>query len=130
MDKAFVTGSQAYGMPRPVTRWEKNPSDLDLVVMVSRSDLKTILDFYEATGVGPPGSWEPGRTGEPAQASLRFGMLNLIVCTREEDYEMWQTGTAALKDKKPVTRDFAVAMFDKIKQKMKAWQLFPEESLS
>lgn len=96
---AFVTGSRAYGEPR-------EDSDVDLVVLMDSEGMRLLAslvqdddrkDYPEATSV-----------------SLRFGELNLIVCTSQEDYDDWVTGTAELKAKSPVGREEAVATFKRL----------------
>lgn len=127
MDKAFVTGSMAYGTPK---LHGDNKSDLDLVVLVNKQDMQTILEYWEHVMLGPP----PQRYADddedpvPSHCSLKFGLLNLIVCTDDVDFETWQKGTADLKAKKqadqPVTRDIAVAHFRRLRARAKGARLF------
>lgn len=88
-DKApFITGSHAYGAPH-------NESDIDLVVWAV-GDVRAKLE----------------EGGYP----IRFGKLNLILISNDDQWEIWRIGTQALvkrrKDRNsPVTRDEAVAFF-------------------
>lgn len=112
--KAFVTGSRAYGRPRP-------DSDIDLVVLVSSYDLERLraqADPDPKMGKGTdsdPGT--PGQEEHPT-ASLRFGKLNLICVTDPIAYGVWLKGTEELR-KRPddVDRDEAVAFFRALREK-------------
>ncbi len=102
--KAFLTGSRVYGAPRP-------DSDIDLVVFMDREEAQRLHylaaqladDFGETYDEETPG------------ASLRFGNLNLIVCTDESRYRSWAIGTKDLEiiaeEAKPVTRLEAIRCF-------------------
>lgn len=90
---AFITGSQAYGVPR-------EDSDIDLVVLLGASQLEGLILLAH------PGS---GSAAAASSASLRFGNLNLICHTKEETFAAWKKATLELIDRKPVTRDEAVA---------------------
>jgi hypothetical protein len=70
--RAFITGSRAYGNPRP-------NSDVDLVVLVDE-DTADLL-----------------RTASETRGPVRFGRLNLVVCTTEEQYAVWRLGTSQMK---------------------------------
>lgn len=92
MYPSFVTGSQAYGDPRP-------DSDLNLVVL-GDAKLEQGLRLMS----------EPRADG-----SICFGKLNLIVCTSVEQYNVWKKGTEELRNRwehlGPVSRDEAVLYF-------------------
>lgn len=93
---AFLTGSQVYGTPH-----EK--SDIDLVVLVSPSDLKTLCTLH---------SDAPAEDYEGVTSSaIRFGKLNLLCVTTPEDLAVWREGTDELTARKPVTRPEAVELF-------------------
>ena len=110
--KAFLTGSRAYGTPQP-------SSDIDLVVFLSRDDLAVLRQFDEGpdprhttnTGSEPDKPFEDG-VGAP----LRFGKLNLLCITDPKAYACWLNGTATLKKMAPVSRDFAVEFFRKLRE--------------
>jgi hypothetical protein len=102
--KAFLTGSQAYGIPT-------EESDIDLVVEMDKDELHAL--YALASRYGKQGSkvLEYGN----GQASLRFGNLNLIVCYNAgERAENWKKGTEALKQLAPVPRTLAVAVFEEL----------------
>jgi predicted nucleotidyltransferase len=100
--KAFITGSHAYGMPT-------NDSDIDLVVLMSE---KTVEKLHELTG----SSVAQDLSGWDWKLSLKFGNLNLLCCTDEEQYNIWKQGTRELKKRKPVTRDEAVKTFQRLRK--------------
>lgn len=90
---AFITGSYAYGEPRP-------DSDLDLVVLCESPTANTLRE----SGGGVP---------------TRYGMLNLIVCEDEDQFERWKRGTETLMErsyteKRTIGRDEAVQYFKSI----------------
>jgi hypothetical protein len=85
----FLTGSRAYGTPRP-------DSDHDLVVLVTQEQVEALAQ----------------RADSVKSVSLRFGEYNLLCCTTHQ-HLAWQRGTAALIARAPVTRDEAVAEFQK-----------------
>lgn len=90
---AVLTGSHAYGTPRP-------DSDVDLVVLVGREGVDKLSELADETGVvSCPGGQEK---------SLRFGKLNLSPARLES----WRKATAELVARKPVTRDEAVRLLD------------------
>jgi len=88
MNCGFVTGSYAYGAPRP-------DSDIDLVVLVD-TDTQVLLQQHSADK-GP----------------IRFGKLNLIAVTSTRLFEAWARGTDQMIQEReetgePVSRDRAV----------------------
>lgn len=85
---AFITGSHAYGEPHA-------DSDVDLVI---RADVDDMSLLRELSGC--------------RQGPIRFGQLNLIVCTNDELFTAWQKGTEQLMAEGretglPVTRERA-----------------------
>jgi predicted nucleotidyltransferase len=112
--KAFVSGSYAYGRPRP-------SSDIDLVVFVTEADLARIRRAAGRRRHGPSkGLMKPRRSAADYQSltgvPFRFGDLNLICVTDERAYKIWRTGTVRLKKRRPVTRETAVREFQRIKR--------------
>jgi len=94
---AFLTGSHAYGKPKP-------SSDVDLVVMLEGPAAVVLVKLLRTeadAGSDPPGSM-----------SLKFGKLNLIVPNSLESLQVWRRGTAELSARKPVTRIVAVDHFE------------------
>jgi hypothetical protein len=94
--QCFLTGSRAYGTPRPF-------SDYDFVLALPL-EVARLLDEFADEGSDPPGS-----------VSLRFNRLNLIIPTSEESLEVWRQGTQDLIAKKPVQREAAMAHFKKLR---------------
>lgn len=98
---AFLTGSRVYGEPH-------KDSDVDLVVLVSASDLKKLRPLSDTEG-----DEETANYIAAGGIPLRFGSLNLICCCDAKMYLIWRRGTAALKKRsrqtgRPITRDRAV----------------------
>jgi hypothetical protein len=113
---AVLTGSRAYGHPRP-------DSDIDLVILVDEPALAALeatqdrvddeagtltRKHYVTQDYGL--SYE----GRGRSASLRFGRLNLIATTNPDLYAAWKEGTEELvsraaTEKRPVERPEAVA---------------------
>ena len=94
---AFITGSRAYGSPRP-------DSDIDLVIRCNstvRAALHAMRD--NATDDSPV---------------LRFGRLNIVACLTDDDYAVWKFGTAALEQKTPVKRNRAISFFKKLRSRI------------
>lgn len=107
---AFLTGSRAYGTPRP-------DSDVDLCVLLSHDDLEALaLQAPQANG-------EPA-SGDENDASLRFGRLNLIAMTDPDRFAAWKEATAELVARKPVTRDQAIKLIDEkvLARQNAAWE--------
>ena len=105
---SFITGSRAYGTPRP-------DSDIDLVVLVSPDDLAKLVELSDKqSDFGHPGGehYEDG-------CFLRFGPLNLICVTDQTHFETWKKGTDELIAKKPVTRDEAIETLKRYRQAAK-----------
>ncbi|WP_406698586.1 nucleotidyltransferase domain-containing protein [Singulisphaera sp. Ch08] len=96
---AFLTGSHIYGTPH-------EDSDIDLVVMMPVSQLGRLNEL-----IAEDADSEMRYEGMKPGACVRFGKLNLIVVTDQDDYRAWQEGTAELTARKPVTRDEAKAVF-------------------
>lgn len=93
--KSIVTGSHAYGLPT-------SESDVDLVVHVSDSDLRRLLE----AGGKQDHAEDPNYLAAGGM-SLRFGDLNLICCTSEELFAIWRSCTIELRKQAPVSRAFA-----------------------
>lgn len=101
---AFLTGSRAYGNPR-------EDSDVDLVVLVDEADDNSTLDVIHAQSEAPDGHYDAH-----GSYSLRYGKLNLIVCTTQEAFDQWRASTNTSLDRmmhlsRPLTREEAVAIF-------------------
>ena len=96
--KAFLTGSRAYGTPRP-------DSDVDIVMRMPQETVDILLSAIPAEKVRK----------YPANdsVSLWFDNLNLICLTTDKAFETWIEGTACLMVRKPVTRDEAIEEFNK-----------------
>lgn len=91
--RAFITGSRCYGTPRP-------DSDLDLVVLVDEDTLEQLESMAEELEPSVPGV---------EYATLRFGLLNVIALLDEGDFNTWRDVTRQLYERRPVTREQAVA---------------------
>ena len=95
MSGAILGGSRRYGEPR-------EDSDTDLVILVSEEEGKVLCQQAD----------EP-KTKQPWQksCSLRFGKLNIILCTDETYFKRWEEGITNLLKNAPVTREQAIAEF-------------------
>jgi Kef-type K+ transport system membrane component KefB len=88
---SFITGSRAYGTPRP-------DSDVDLVILTDE-DTATAL-----------------RTLSDGKGAVRFGKLNLVVCTTQDEYAVWRLGTTQmLRSKSKFSQPQAKAVLDKLR---------------
>lgn len=135
---AFITGSQVYGNPT-------DESDLDLVVLVKDSETTRLLNlfaFYDEQTLVRKKDWfwvrwwkrawnrtnGPGylkhikdQTISPDPAygwnhSVRFGRLNIIMISNEQEFQAWKIATDELIKRKPVTRLEAVQEIEDFKQ--------------
>lgn len=73
MSEAFITGSRAYGRP-------KKSSDVDLVIRCDEETAKLLI-----------------KKSELGKEPVRFGKLNLIICTTDEQFAVWKLGTEHMK---------------------------------
>lgn len=96
--KAFLTGSRAYGFPRP-------ESDVDIVVRMPQEAVDVLLKAIPAEKVR--------KYPDSDSVSLWFDNLNLICITSDKAFETWVEGTACLLSRAPVTRDAAIEEFNK-----------------
>lgn len=89
---SFITGSHAYGTPRP-------DSDIDLVVLVDDETGYTLAQL-----------------SDEGQSPIRFGSLNLILVFSEKEFFAWQGATEDLVNRKKqgekITRDEAIRVID------------------
>ncbi len=97
---AFLTGSRVYGRPR-------EDSDVDMVVRVDISTarvLYSLSDTFDAAKFADETDPDYGGIGV-----VRFGKLNLILCTDDDQYTAWRMGTRAMmKEGGKFTREMAV----------------------
>lgn len=87
---AFLTGSRVYGKVKP-------DSDIDLVVLLDHDSAEIIRKLSDDP-IGP----------------VRFGSLNLIICTDETMFMAWKLGTRRClnlkaENKKPFSKEQAAA---------------------
>ena len=97
---AILTGSRVYGKPTL-------GSDIDLVVQMSDTDIRQ-LTMLLGSGIDAEYIKEYGIKSE---TTIRLGQMNLILCS-PEGFEKWNQGTKMLKSVKPVSRSFAIRIFD------------------
>lgn len=93
MRPPFITGSQAYGTPT-------KQSDIDLVVHSQNVPQVLVINSDQ---------------GGSELGSVKFGKLNLIFAN-DKEYDCWKEGTDLLIKRKPVTRDEAKAVFQKLRK--------------
>jgi hypothetical protein len=97
---AFMTGSYVYGTPT-----EK--SDIDLVVLMDPQELDLLAGLSDSGEHGD--RYELAKNG----ASLRFGSLNLIVVTTQEQFDAWARARVECESLEPCDRDTAKAIHKK-----------------
>jgi hypothetical protein len=105
--RAFITGSHAYGEPTAA-------SDIDIVVLMTSKEMFQLQALAEIMEIEN----EPhGRTSETSEhsVSIRFGRLNLIVCSQIAAFQLWKDGTDVCRQARPVTRDHAVHIFRRLR---------------
>jgi predicted nucleotidyltransferase len=103
--ESFLTGSHAYGTPT-------TESDVDLVVLMSKEDADKLQSLCDKNQSHP----EDENYITAGGMSLRFGKLNLIVCTNRLYFEIWRAGTKRLKKRAPASREEACRLFRKLKK--------------
>lgn len=97
---ALITGSYAYGMPT-------SESDVDLVIRVD-FETKELLERLSGANTID-------------HTSIRFGKLNVIACTSDEEFAAWKFGTEAVKKiryytGKPVSKFDAKKALDQFRE--------------
>lgn len=105
---AFITGSHAYGTPRP-------DSDVDFVVLTTHDDanmLASLQDDEDTTLAEQEAKNKAASDCDieaylAGETNLRFRRLNLICCYDRVEFEVWKQATFDLIAMKPVTREFA-----------------------
>lgn len=103
---AFITGSRAYGTPR-------SDSDIDVVVRIEQPEIDK-LKRLGIIGFTTPNNQYDIRSG----CQFRTGPLNLICIPDDNYFAAWKRGTEELAGRRPVTRDDAIAHFDKVFDEM------------
>lgn len=90
--KSFITGSRAYGTPRP-------DSDTDLVCLVDDNT-----------------AYQLAYLSDQGKSPIRFGSLNLILVFSEKEFFAWQGATEELVNRKncgeKITREEAIKVID------------------
>ena len=96
--RAFLTGSQVYGQPRP-------DSDTDLVIFTDQETVDKLIE-------------ESDNKTYP----IKFGKLNLITTTNEIEYLAWLTAMLECKNKsaeEPISRDEAISIHRNVRHFLK-----------
>lgn len=114
---AILTGSQVYGTPT-------ESSDIDMVVLVSRETLELLSSLLNDDEKMPKkGNMNSDGELEMTQLTARFGRLNLIAVTREEDWDAWRRGTDRLCQKSmagvKIDKGLAIATMRGIREDVK-----------
>lgn len=99
---AFMTGSHIYGTPT-------EDSDVDLVIFMEPGAGFDFANLFKA-------EIQRGKNNYPG-AQFTQGKLNIILCTDEEQYFIWEQGTRELWARRPVTREEAMAHFAQLRVK-------------
>ncbi len=87
--KSFITGSHAYGKPT-------SDSDIDLVIFVDQETKDKLIELSD-TGKMP----------------CKFGKLNLIFATNEEEYGAWLLGKILCKEEFELDKKDASQLHEK-----------------
>lgn len=99
----LATGSRVYGKPRPDSDW-------DWVILFGRVP----VPLWSAADTRTE-SDDEYRGARGIDFALRFGPLNLLVCTERDQLTAWEKGTALLVAERdmrgPRTRERAVEVF-------------------
>lgn len=96
--KAFITGSQIYGIP-------SEESDIDLVIFASKDVLDILLPESDL-----------------GHAPIKFGKLNVIVAETEQQYLAWFEGkrkcleTMALNNNEGLDKDTCIKIHDEVRK--------------
>ena len=101
-EKILLTGSRVYGTPT-----EK--SDVDLVLLVSPALSDQLTFWCDDEETENENSYD--------NSSVRYGKLNLLMVTKQIDFDVWKLGTELLIEEAPVERDRAVEVFDILRAK-------------
>jgi hypothetical protein len=96
----FITGSWMYGSPRP-------DSDIDLVLPP--------MDTHPT--LGRPAMYQQLiSNSDNAAQPIKYGKLNLILCSTQKQYDLWKQGTIELRSRSivfgPIARQAAIDHFD------------------
>lgn len=102
---SFITGSRAYGTPR-------EDSDIDLVIRISEKDALMILDNCDE----PPRNALIEHYGLSGLHCIRYGKLNVLMCTSDIYFDAWRMGTHLCAKKGQLSHDEAVEIFQKVFQ--------------
>lgn len=101
---AFITGSRAYGNARP-------DSDIDLVIRVDEQTARTLRELAD-----------PDSLVNDLANSVRFGRINLLLCTTDDEWHVWRNGTTDLINRAningPVGRMEAIFLFQSLRHQM------------
>ena len=98
--QAFITGSRAYGKPKP-------ESDVDLVIRVDPDTAAKLRSLSDP-------SYDAQLKGEIKP--VRFGRLNLILCETDDEWAVWRVGTTQMtRDVKAYDRKEAKAELDMLR---------------
>lgn len=106
--KSFLTGSHRYGSTT-------EESDIDLVIHISEEDARGLI----AQSDNPPSEELIQHYGINGLNTVRFGILNILICTNPLHFMAWRVGTYLCEDKcdelgRPLEREEAVAIFSKL----------------
>lgn len=89
--KAFLTGSQVYGIPN-------EESDVDVVLLVEKSTLDMMVRLLPKGGTNYDGT----------VVTVMSGKINLILTTTDEEYRRWRLFTETMTAMKPVSKEAAM----------------------
>lgn len=97
---AFITGSRAYGTVKP-------SSDIDLVIRCDDTTKKLLQKLSDKIA-----------SVQGEQLTIRFGKLNVIACTTDEEFAVWRIGTTQMVKSKfghPFSKKAAKEVLDELR---------------
>lgn len=106
--KSFITGSRCYGAPNSY-------SDIDLVVRMTKDEAEELIAHSDKA----PSEANIEKYGIDNLLCIRFGNLNMLICTNDSCFLAWKIGTEKCYKRceelnRPLSRKEAVAIFTDI----------------
>ena len=99
--KAFLTGSRAYGAPRP-------DSDVDMVLLADENVITLLRAVCDAGWLDQENQYDANHSpGKSTGGSFKFGKLNIIAFSDEDRFMAWKIATGNL-----IRRDVPVDRMD------------------
>ena len=96
---SIITGSQNYGQPTP-------ESDVDLVIRCSETTKELLIEISDLK-----------------KMPIKFGKLNIICCTNDDEFALWVLGTRICSEKnleegRPIPKTEAKEILDDLRYRI------------